>query len=296
MTSDVALPGIQIPPADPNFLAEFCACKSPKEALQVVERFDLSVTDVGRNLYEATVPPELLGACLGHHAPFWKELALEYAMHWKEFAGLDICTAIRRYTFSFRLPSEAAPIERVMEGFARGFFAAQENNIQPIADATRSITLTERPTTCDLASSGWYVRQPMSSGKVCCASCGNTDQKELESCWGCRLIHFCPKCRRHSGSMGHSIRGKLGYGRACVAARHAAGTLSQMSDGTTGISFYDFSIGREVAQFTPVFPACVSLAPLCLALPSSSRLVHSGSLTARVAHGSRQCQRLRLAA
>lgn len=191
-----------------------------------------------------------LGECLGHHHPFWKELALEYPMAWStEFAGLDLCTAIRRYTFAFRLPGESAPIERVLDGFAKGYFAAQqgESSRTTAAEPTGS----DRPSTTsivDLSLSGWYVRQPMSNGKPCCASCGKTNPTELATCWGCKQIHFCTSCRRHAGKMGHAIRGKLGYGRACVAACAAAGTLAHTGDGSRSITFFDVSSGGERSE------------------------------------------------
>merc|ERR1719247_3331856 len=68
------------------------------------------------------VSVELLGQCLGHHGDFWKQLALSYPENFACFAGMDIVQAIRAYLWRFRLPGEAAQIERIVDGFARSYF------------------------------------------------------------------------------------------------------------------------------------------------------------------------------
>ena len=149
----------------------------------------------------------------------------------------------QKYPKRVRLPGEAAPIERIIEGFAKGFFEAQSKSM--------TIQSEETSQAGDPFNFGWYVCQPMSGGKPCCASCGKVEQQrkaeiELEACWGCKEIHFCASCRRGAGAMGHAIRGKIGYGRACVAAREAAGTLIT-KEGSTHITFWDFTARGERA-------------------------------------------------
>jgi len=47
-------------------------------------------------------------------------------------------------------------------------------------------------------------------------------------------VHFCRTCRRQASQKGHAVVGSIGYGSACVAARHAAGVLDKDHFGTFG--------------------------------------------------------------
>lgn len=238
----------QMPDAD--FGRQIISCDSPKAALAVIQKLGLNAAEVASILYAASdVPPGLLGECLGNHAPFWQTLALEYPMHWDCFADLDIVSAIRKYTYAFRLPGESAPIERILEGFSKGFFAAHQSKMPDTAiDGEAPDAGAGEP-----SAFGWYVRQPLSHGKPCCVSCGKQENTDLASCWGCKIIHFCPGCRKGSGSMGHAIRGRLGYGRACVAAHAAAGNCDR--DNNVTVKFFDFSSGCERSEkVTPGMP------------------------------------------
>jgi len=192
-----------------SFILEFGACATPKEALKVVSQWRTpSAAELGLLLYEANtqVPPGLLGQCLGHHDPFWQELAREYPANFaREFTGVGIVDALRNYLWRFRLPGESAQIERVLGGFARGFFL---HNVQREGkDAQPHV--------------GYYVVQPYSP-KPCCIHCGMLDgdkDQPLRLCTGCNSIYFCRRCAKQASKYGHAAVCSIGYGRACLAAR-----------------------------------------------------------------------------
>mmetsp|Transcript_756 Transcript_756/g.2025 ORF Transcript_756/g.2025 Transcript_756/m.2025 type:complete len:302 (-) Transcript_756:192-1097(-) len=192
-----------------------------KAALRVMEEAGLSPTEAGRILYDAgdEVSVELLGACLGHHGDFWQLLSRHYPDNFTCFQGMDIVTAIRTYLWRFRLPGEALQIDRVISGFAAAFFA---RNPPPLLDARKP---------WDAGANGWYVRQPRNDpgDEVCCVHCGALNGKigDLYACDGCQLVHFCRRCRKMASRQGHAVVGTIGYGRACVAALHEAGQLSE---------------------------------------------------------------------
>jgi len=202
--------------ASSSFISRFNACESPKEVLKHAE--PLGASGAAAELYAAhgVVNVELLGACLGNHTPFFKELVLQYPTHFA-FTGVGIVDALRRYLYQFRLPGESAQIERILEGFARAFFVANPPAKKP--------------------SSGWYIRQP--PGERCCIHCGATEDRGhgvkgwLNTCQGCQCVTFCKVCRKNPRvSHGHAIGGMMGYGRACVAARRAGGLLTDGGDFT----------------------------------------------------------------
>jgi hypothetical protein len=213
-----------------------------KDHLQLVVKACLSAGDVGRVLYRAgsQVCVELLGQCLGHHNDFWKELAASYPMNFTCFAGMDIVKAIRSYLWTFRLPGEAAQIERIVDGFACSYFhhnSTLGSEATPIvtedindSDGESSEEHVDRAPrqhrSCwDEVVRGWYVDQPRSGPKLlpCCIHCGELDgEKEaLALCQGCNAVYFCRRCRRDASRYGHAVVGTLGYGRACVAAKCA---------------------------------------------------------------------------
>jgi len=140
-------------------------------------------------------------------------------------------TALRRYLWRFRLPGESAQIERILEGFARGYFAANPPGPKPL--------------------SGWYVQQP--SGERCCMQCGSTADKGrgekdwLKPCSGCQCVYFCRQCRKKLRvEEGHAIGGVMGYGRACVAAKRATGQLT-----ADGVFTYTDAYGKSVNEALP---------------------------------------------
>merc|ERR1719356_397106 len=168
------------------------------------------------------------------------------------FKGMDIVPAIRAYLWCFRLPGEAAQIDRILSGFARSYFRfntpeTKESPPHAPEEKTRSPRLSDSDSdestdededreivgqrrSWDAVAPGWYVRQPLSGPQQlpCCVHCGNLDGEcgDLLPCQGCNLVHFCRRCRRRASQCGHSVVGTLGYGRACVAAKQEAGDLA----------------------------------------------------------------------
>lgn len=187
----------------------------------MAEGLGLTVDNVCRELYRASdaVDADLLGACLGHHHEFCQSLCRTFARHFEErFSGLDVVTALRDYLWRFRLPGEAAPIGRVLEGFAAGYFAAN-----PPAIAHASTGHSTEPT-----ARGWYVHQP-TTDKPACIACGGLARADaaLRTCTGCGVVSFCPRCARIAGRQGHAIRACIGFGRACEAAARHNGRLNK---------------------------------------------------------------------
>jgi len=210
-----------------------------KDHSRLTVKTSLCSGDVGRLMYQAgdRVSVLLLGQCLGHHGDFWKQLAVSYPENFQCFTGMHVVEAIRAYLWCFRLPGEAAQIERIVDGFARSYFhhntpkGKKEQNA--MADDSRAgqegQESMQREGCWDSGVRGWYVYQPLSGPKLlpCCVHCGALDGEagDLVPCQGCAVVHFCRKCRRSASRCGHAVVGTVGYGRACVAARKAAGTL-----------------------------------------------------------------------
>jgi len=205
-----------------GFVSSFNACGSPKDVLKLVQAAGYSAEDLGSLLYqaEAQVDVDLLGACLGNHADFWKSFTRKYPEHFECFSGMDIVTAIRSYLWRFRLPGEAAQIDRILDGFARAYFRHNASGGLSAAGAARC---------WEAGARGWYTRQPRSTARdqPCCVHCGALDGQigDLLACQGCQVVHFCRRCRKLASRQGHAVCGVYGYGRACVAAMREAGTL-----------------------------------------------------------------------
>ena len=72
------------------------------------------------------MPVDLLGQCLGHHHEFFQALANEFPLFFN-FRGMDIVAAIRLYLWRFRLPGESDQIQRILEGFAGAYYAANKS-------------------------------------------------------------------------------------------------------------------------------------------------------------------------
>jgi len=210
-----------------------------KDHGRLTVRACLSPADIGRLMYrsEGSVSVELLGQCLGNHGDFWREVAKSYPMNFACFAGMDVVAAIRAYLWRFRLPGEAAQIERVMEGFAGSYFnhnttrgKDKHEAIDNASDTGREDENSSEHEACWAEGArGWYVHQPLSGPKSlpCCVHCGALDDGacDLAVCQGCNVVHFCRKCRRNASRYGHAVVGRLGYGRACVEAKRVAGSL-----------------------------------------------------------------------
>jgi len=177
----------------------------------------------------------LLGQCLGNHGEFWTQLALSYPQNFACFAGMEVVEAMRAYLWRFRLPGEAAQIDRIVAGFARSYFNFNEEKkheeelIDKVSESDGEHEQAVSSRSCwDTGVMGWYVRQPLSGPKClpCCIQCGALDENAgLAVCQGCDVVHFCRKCRRNASRYGHAVVGTLGYGRACVAAKNAIGSL-----------------------------------------------------------------------
>jgi hypothetical protein len=206
-----------------DFVATFNACASPKEVSRAVKDAELTIENVSQLLYLGgeRVSVELLGQCLGHHGDFGKELAQWYPSQFTEFTGMDVVSALRAYLWRFRLPGEAAQIERVVEGFAQAYFVRN----QPRVTASEPMTCVE-PT-----AHGWYVKQPCTrTNMLCCVHCGTIagqEGNELRVCQGCGVVHFCRACSKKAHKLGHAIGCAIGYGRACVHACREAGMLAE---------------------------------------------------------------------
>jgi hypothetical protein len=197
----------------------------------------LSPDDFGRLMHkaESSVNVELLGECLGNHGEFWKQVALAYPKNFACFAGMDIVEAIRAYLWRFRLPGEAAQIERIIDGFAQSYYhfnsspSDREHAVMENGTAQDCQEQAQHHSCWDAGVQGWYVNQPLSGPKqvACCAHCGALDGEagDLVVCKGCEVVHFCRRCRKNASKYGHAVVGMIGYGRACVAARIQAESL-----------------------------------------------------------------------
>ncbi len=134
-----------------GFTQRFNACGSHKEALAQFSH--LSVATVARALYDGSPNPLLLGAVLGHHAPYCQSLAQEYPLLFAPFRGMGVVPALRAFLWCFRLPGESAQIERVLAGFANAFF---HHNQPPTAAGDAAVGSG----VVDPTAVGYYVSQP----------------------------------------------------------------------------------------------------------------------------------------
>jgi len=211
-----------------------------KDYSRLAIKTSLSPDDFGKLMYHAgdRVSVELLGQCLGHHAEFWKQAAMSYPENFACFDGMDVVPAIRAYLWRFRLPGESAQIERIVSGFARAYFHFNSESEEVMENSTSSEDGQEedesvRSRPCwDAGVMGWYTHQPLSGPKLlpCCTHCGaldgdNSNLHSIMACQGCKVVHFCRRCRRNASRYGHAVVGMIGYGRACVAAKSAIGSL-----------------------------------------------------------------------
>ena len=247
-------------PLNEDDLAAFNKCRNAKVALELVQGWQIHPHELCAELHRArpNIDATLLGECLGHHSPFWKECAAHFACHFDELAGKDIVAALRIYLFHFRLPGESGPIERILEGFAKGYMhfnprqgvtspekiqpsgaassssasAASSSSLETFLESTTGPVAPKSTKRFVYASSvGWFRRQPWTqvgkSRKRCCVGCGRMEAKDrhLELCRGCNLISFCDDCSRLASRHGHAIGCRIGYGRGCVAAAAEQGLL-----------------------------------------------------------------------
>lgn len=244
-----------------GFVDAFNACESPKQCLALVDLHGLSCDAFCQRMHAARPDAVRLGECLGHHHQFWQACALRFAMAFTELRGLDIVAALRLYLFHFRLPGESGPIGRILEGFARGFvhynppFSAV--HVHGSSDAADERLGDAGLRQVDATSVGWFVRQPMvlvgRVEKPCCVACGAVanDEISLRLCSGCGVVHFCRRCARLSSRHGHSVCCSVGYGRACVAATAAAGTL-WLHDGESESALITYRDARGQSMREPV--------------------------------------------
>jgi hypothetical protein len=220
-----------------QLIRQFNACKTPKAALKVVEERGLTAEQVAQYLYDAKdiVSVELLGECLGNRLDFWREISRKFPETFDCFAGMPMVKALRTYLWRLKLPGESILIERILEGFAAAYF---KHNPEPIPQATDATP----------SAQGYYVKQPKNTNdrQPFCAHCGNLGKDDpvlrgLRVCKGCDTITFCRQCCKVAHKLGHAVGGTYGYGRACIAARTAAGTLGEDSP----ITFSEYRYGRS---------------------------------------------------
>lgn len=233
------IPTAAHPHPQDDFVVTFNACTSPKDVSKAIQAAEFTVENVSRLLYQEgeRVSVELLGQCLGHHGEFGKELAQWYPRNFEEFTGMDVVSALRAYLWRFRLPGEAAQIERIVEGFAQAYFIRNQPQVKT----------SETKTCVEPTAYGWYVKQPCTRiNMLCCAQCGNIegqDNNELRVCQGCGVVHFCRMCSKKAHKLGHAVGCSIGYGRACVHARKEAGLLG---GDLKGIFTYTHLGGKQV--------------------------------------------------
>lgn len=210
-----------------SFVSAFNACSSPKEVVTLVEKLGLSLDEVCSRLHAAAghVDADILGSCLGHHHDFWQQFASCFPCHF-DFSGLELVTALRRYLWRFRLPGEAAPIGRILEGFALGYFNAHPPRVASKPPA--KLVAPGVPFGIEPSAHGWFVHQPRTA-KSCCIACGSLERPDsaLRSCTGCGVVAFCPRCSRSASRYGHAINACIGFGRACESAARLNGRLSE---------------------------------------------------------------------
>lgn len=257
-------------------IAAFNSCPSPKDAQALLQA--LGAADAASAaLFAAAgrISVDLLGQVLGHHSEFSQELARCFPCHFS-FGGMDVCSALREYLYTFRLPGESAQIERILEGFAAAFFA-----VNPAA---------EKP------ARGWYTTQPLSRGTTCCAHCGASphdgrDNTTLLTCTGCDAVAFCSRCRKRASACGHAVCGSIGYGRACVAARVAAGTLPPTGGhvsyrdarGAKACALVNVATAEVVWPRGSPFRSADSVMVLCYAIIMLSTNLHSPKVKQKMA-------------
>ena len=178
-----------------DFARLFNSSSSPKDVVKLADAHGLSVDAVCAHLAAAQdANPDLLGQCLGHHHDFCQQFADRFACHF-DFAGLELVAALRTYLWRFRLPGEAAPIGRILEGFARGYFTANPPATASVPSRT-NVVAPNVPGGTEPTARGWYVRQPQTS-KPCCIACGALARADepLHTCTGCGVVSFCPRKR-----------------------------------------------------------------------------------------------------
>jgi hypothetical protein len=260
-------------------VSDFNSCTSPKAAKTCAQAAGLDANTLAATLWATrdNVNAELLGACLGHHDEYWKEFALKFPLNWPELSGLRVLSALRRYMSSFRLPGESAQIERIVDGFARAFFAANPANKDDGQVHSSSV--------------GWYVEQPNCGiGVECCASCGKIAGKEnahgLAPCQGCNVISFCRRCRRLASKHGHAAAGAIGFGRACVAAiaHRSLGDCKRIyySDGRQQISAAVPDRCKQWKRVSP-FKSSDAVMVLCYAIVMLTTNLHNPKVKHKMA-------------
>jgi len=263
-----------------GFTQRFNACGSPKEALAQFSH--LSVATVARALYDGSPNPLLLGAVLGHHAPYCQSLAQEYPLLFAPFRGMGVVPALRAFLWCFRLPGESAQIERVLAGFANAFF----HHNQP---RTAAGDAAGGSGVIDPTAVGYYVSQPAGpKGAPCCIHCGVLDGQHgqtLKSCQSCRTVHFCRRCRKLASRRGHAAAGNIGYGRGCQAAlglEQTGGTLT-FTDG--GGQRQTEAVGGSVwaaARSSCPAKSVDALMVLCYAIIMLTTNLHSPTVKAKM--------------
>eukprot|EP00294_Goniomonas_avonlea_P001924 CAMPEP_0114542156 /NCGR_PEP_ID=MMETSP0114-20121206/1690_1 /TAXON_ID=31324 /ORGANISM="Goniomonas sp, Strain m" /LENGTH=298 /DNA_ID=CAMNT_0001726445 /DNA_START=55 /DNA_END=948 /DNA_ORIENTATION=- len=236
-----------------DFACRFNA--NPKTAIA-----DLDPRVAAQRLFEAhpRIDTTLLGQLLGGHSETSKGVLQHFPSFYK-FRGVFVLDALRQFLWRFRLPGEAAQIDRIMEAFAKAYF---EQNARSDDPALQKNFGTSIPSWVH----GWYRRQilcvdsatPSSKPSPCCIDCGSFDR--VICCHGCERVWFCRACSRLAVRRGHAVVAKIGYGRACVAARacESGGELPTHidfdRDGKNHRVFRSLDHGRYLESWQPGSP------------------------------------------
>lgn len=223
---------------DDRFVAAFNGDGGKREALDYLLR-DCQISharDIASTLYthHESLDKTRLGQCLGHHDEKWMRILGFYATLFS-FEGVEFVAALRQFLWSFRLPGESMQIDRIMQAFAHSYMT-QNNANMPFQHIMSSM----KPSP---SAVGWYITDVFSAenGETpCCIDCGITQHPDtsvaaeagsiLYKCRGCDCVTFCRKCAKYASRCGHAVCGRVGYGRACMAALKKKGALNLDDD------------------------------------------------------------------
>lgn len=200
--------------------------------------------DIAKQLFEVheQLDPTVLGQCLGHHEEVYQRVLSFYPLNF-EFAGCSFVGALRKFLWSFRLPGESMQIDRIMQSFSHSFMAQNSTSADvPVGSKEfwegQSGTARNQSMRSPVSNWGWYTKDAFQEDETpCCIDCGITEHSNPEvavevgsvlyACQGCRCVTFCRKCMKFASRTGHAICGRIGYGRACMAALHQQGALTE---------------------------------------------------------------------
>jgi hypothetical protein len=246
--------------------------QAAKAALHYLTTVGVShARDIASTLFEVIeqLNPGRLGQCLGNHEETWQRILAAFPFNF-EFHGLPFIQALRKFLWSFKLPGESMQIDRIMQSFAHAYM--EQHNRDPLVSTgskeyREDATGTKRKQSMRpiAASWGWYTSEAFSEGESpCCINCGVSPHANifvaseqgslLYPCRGCRCVTFCRKCSKFASRYGHAVCGRIGYGRACMAALELNGMLENSDN-------IEFSFdGKQGTAIEPVSEDHVGMA------------------------------------